>query len=156
LPLLERISIWNEQRSRLRQSAFGIEIAQIWFGDEETQARQLLEELRANIVLMKRSATAENGEIESDSNIAPIQRIRENALASQASRDAQEWLTKLTQSFAGIERQEHQWKTHFANYLQALTQLDGLDISERNKKMDALRDQMLTVAERERARALGK
>lgn len=153
LQFVERLATWHEQRARLRQTTFGIQTAQAWFAEEENQIRNTLEELRLKLEI-EASAAPEVPEAEADALRA--RRTHGAALASQQQIDVQEMIAGMTKSFATIESEEQQWKVHYAPYQRALDQLGaGLDAKERNRKMDMLREQMLNVVERERARALG-
>ena len=43
---VERLNVWVEQRTRLRQSMLGPDVARAWYQDEELQLQQILSELR--------------------------------------------------------------------------------------------------------------
>lgn len=153
---IERISTWNEQRSRLRQTMFGISTAQTWFGDDERQARQTLAELRAQLQSSSPAANLADANEEPDSNAIREARVHGVGLSAQLRRDTQEWINQLTESFSGIEHEEQDWKLHYSRYLHAVEQLGNMDAEEKNRRMNLLRQQFLVnETERERARALG-
>jgi hypothetical protein len=146
---IERIATWVEQRARLRQTELGIEVAQTWFGEEENQARRIIAGLR------KRSEP--DPIVDADGGQQPQFRTHGTEQIKQFEVDVQEFSQKLTVSFASSERDEQQFKIHFGQYTHALAQLGTLEPVELFARMDVLRPQyLLTEAERERARALGK
>jgi hypothetical protein len=155
-PYIDRLSTWNEQRSRLRQTIFGISIAQIWFGDDERQAQQTLARLRTRLSVERPDTNMADLSEQPDANAKREMRVHGVGLAAQLERDSQEWINQLTKSFSAIEHEEKDWKIHYSNYLRALGRLGNIDAVERNNKMQILREQYFSnEAERERARALG-
>lgn len=151
---IERVATWIGQRARLRQTELGMATAQAWFGDEENRARQIIADLR------QKYEAAASAASDADPAMARDARVHGAALANRLAQDTEDFARQATQSFAGTEQREQQFKQHFLQYQRALDQLgplEQLDPLVRNARLDELRPRfMLTEFERERARQMGK
>ncbi|MES2073153.1 MAG: hypothetical protein V4488_22560 [Pseudomonadota bacterium] len=87
---LERIAIWQEQRSWLRQSVLGLQVAQSWYGDEDAQLRQ------AMAVLSNAAAPG------SDAGASRPTRMRGAMRDALSERDARTVLATSTKSFTAL------------------------------------------------------
>ncbi|HEY0845472.1 MAG TPA: lipase secretion chaperone [Noviherbaspirillum sp.] len=149
---IERIGAWLAQRMRLRQDLLGMQVARIWFSEEESADQQLLAAMRqSGGNPPQQTATSEQASSES------LQTLREkNApIETQRAYVAVHFGEQAAQRFDAIEGKEQAWKARYATYRQTVENLrrqPGVDENERLRQIAALRTQTFAT-EQERLRA---
>ncbi|WP_136419928.1 lipase secretion chaperone [Herbaspirillum sp. ST 5-3] len=152
-PDVDRINSWLAQRARLRQELLGIEIAAVWFGDEDANDRQALAALRAR-ANGRAPVTAIVDQAHGADN---LQALRDQGASMETQRAfvASRFGEEAAVRFDAIEGKEQTWKSRYAEYRRAAESIlrqPGLDSAERMRQIEALRENSFT-AENERVRA---
>lgn len=155
---VDRLSAWTAQRARLRQSMLGLDVAKVWFGDEEAQTQQQLADMRA-----PGNATTPAARVETD----PLQRAANTMRTmrtSGASHDAQreqiaaQFGAEAAQRFDAFEREDQNWQSRLSNYRNAANQIrqqTGTAATDRTQQIETLLANSFPAEnERMRARAL--
>lgn len=148
---IERISAWMAQRARLRQEMLGMQVAQLWFAEEEMQDQQLL-------AAMRQKGTMPQTQVSPDQQATNgLQELREKnaSYATQREYVQNRFGEQAAQRFDAIEGKEQVWKSRYANYRQAVETIlhqPGMDAGERTRLIKALREQTFAT-EQERLRA---
>lgn len=152
-PDVDRIGAWLAQRARLRQDLLGMQVAAIWFGEEEASDQQALTAMRERHGAAAPLAQPADGQDAS----TVLQAMRANGTTLQAQRAyvASSFGEEAAQRYETIESKEQAWKARYAAYRRAAEQVlrqPGIDPLERTRQVEALREQAFT-AEHERLRA---
>lgn len=146
-----RLSIWRQQRDRLRQSLLGDQVVGAWYANDDAQLEQVLNE-------WQQSADAEPGSVASGPR-DPLPQWQNQSDAQDHRRYMLAVLDKAVTSFAVLSREYRQWPDRYAAYLieaKQITQNGAIDAAQRNRQLQQLREKSFaTDAERQRARELG-
>lgn len=148
---IERIGSWLAQRARLRQDLLGMQVAQLWFGEEELLDQQMLASMRQH----GKPPQTQPSPDEQASN--GLQELREKnaSYATQREYVQNHFGEQAAQRFDAIEGKEQLWKTRYANYrngVENILRQPGMDASERTRLIKSLREQTFAT-EQERLRA---
>lgn len=152
---LDRIAAWIAQRARLRQSVLGIDVAQAWYGDEETEAQQKLAELRSRTPGSAASTPVDTDPLQQTA--ASLRDLRAKGASQDAQRAviAQRFGEQAAQRFDVMEHEEQAWQERYATYRREadkISRQSGIAATDRASQIDALRAQTFS-AEPERLRA---
>jgi len=154
---VERLATWYQQRARLRESTFGIPVAQAWYASEDAQFAQTLASLRARAPLAAQVISKE----ESESNSLRMQRLHGAASDAELNNDIRQLAAQVGKSFAAAAAQERQWRAHAMRFSAELARLDGtshMEPAQRRRAIDALRARIFSnqvEIERSFAQGLG-
>lgn len=152
----ERMASWLAQLSRLRQDMLGMEVARIWFGDEEAESQRMLAALRSGV----KSGLSASDPVQK--SFDDLRQLRQQGASQQAQRDmmAQQFGPAAAQRFDQLGREEQAWQDRYAQYRQAADQIlqqSGSAEQDRNRQIEALRNQTFSdPAERMRAQGLDR
>ncbi|PFH07686.1 lipase chaperone LimK [Collimonas sp. PA-H2] len=152
----ERMASWLAQLSRLRQDTLGMEVARIWFADEEAESQRMLAALRSGV----KSGLSAADPVQK--SFDDLRQLRQQGASQQAQRDmmAQQFGTAAAQRFDQLGQEEQAWQDRYAQYRQATDQIRqqaGSAEEDRNRQIDALRNQTFSdPAERMRAQGLDR
>lgn len=103
---IDRISAWTAQRAWLRQSVFGIGVAQIWFGQEEAETRLQIEEMRKRSTDMPRPGTADINPLQQGSDQLRAMRANSVSLDTQREYVLAQFGPQAAQRFDAPEQEE--------------------------------------------------
>ncbi|WP_211440625.1 lipase secretion chaperone [Collimonas humicola] len=153
---VERVASWLAQLSRLRQDMLGMEVARIWFGEEEAESQRMLAALRSGV----KSGLSAADPVQK--SFDDLRQLRQQGASQQAQRDmmAQQFGPAAAQRFDQLGREEQAWQERYARYRQAadlIGQQSGSAEEDRNRQIEALRNQTFSdPAERMRAQGLDR
>lgn len=149
----DRIGAWLAQRARLRQNLLGMQVATIWFGEEEANDQQALAAMR------ERHSTAapqvQSADRQDDPTALPEMHASGATLQAKRAYVASRFGEEAAQRYEAIEGEEQAWKERYAAYRRTANQVlrqPGIDPLERAQQVEALREQAF-AAEHERVRA---
>lgn len=148
---IERISAWLAQRARLRQDLLGMQVAQLWFGEEELLDQQMLASMRQH---GKPPQTQLSPEQQASHGLQEL-REKNASYATQREYVQSHFGEQAAQRFDAIEGKEQLWKTRYANYrngVENILRQPGTDAGERTRLIKSLREQTFAT-EQERLRA---
>jgi lipase chaperone LimK len=148
-----RISVWRQQRDRLRQSLLGEQVVGAWYANDDAQLDQVLDE-------WEQRAEAELGIVSAASGQRdPLPQWQNKKDEEYHRRYMLAVLEKSVTSFAALGHEYRQWTDRYAAYLneaKRITQNVAIDASQRSRQLQELREKSFaTDAERQRARELG-
>ncbi len=146
---LHRIAIWSDQRDRLRQSILGSTVAQAWYQNDDSQLKQILEELPQG------TADSNTGSLRSE-HPRPMWANKRDEISHNLY--MQSVLDRTVKSFDVLAQEGPQWMSRYTAYLNAANQVNQnakLSLSERTVQIQALLLKYFsTETERLRAREL--
>ncbi|MEO6921138.1 MAG: lipase secretion chaperone [Collimonas sp.] len=154
----DRMAAWLSQLSRLRQDTLGIDVAKIWFGDEEAESQRMLAALRSGAKTGLNAGAADPVQKGFDD----LRQLRQQGASQQAQHDmmAQQFGPAAAQRFDQLGQEEQAWQDRYTRYRQAADQIrqqSGTAEEDRNRQIEALRNQTFSDdAERMRARGLDR
>jgi len=96
----ERIMTWITQRTRLRETVLGSELAQAWFGDEEAAIREGILEFELHSGIATQLASGEDG-----AQGAPADAQRDAAREVRREQFLRELAERSSRSYAAIEHE---------------------------------------------------
>lgn len=150
----DRIAAWIAQRSRLRQSILGADVARVWYADEEAAQLERLGELRDRV----RSPAIDADRVQQTLTGVTALRRRGASASEQRTLIASRFGEAAAQRFDTLEREEQAWQQRYAVYQQEAERIrahTGLAEDDRAKQVDALRMRTFpSEPERLRAQAL--
>ncbi|AMP00696.1 proteobacterial lipase chaperone family protein [Collimonas arenae] len=154
-PDVERLAAWLAQLSRLRQDTLGIEVAKVWFGDEEVESQRMLEALRGGA----RTALGSGADDPRQKDFDRLRMLRQQGASQKEQHDmmARQFGAAAAQRFDQLEQEEQAWQVRYAQYRQAADQIRqqvGTAEADRDRQIAALRSQTF-ASDAERMRAAG-
>ena len=154
-PDADRMAAWLAQLSRLRQDTLGIEVAKVWFGDEEAESQRMLAALRSGAGTALGSAADDPRQ----KGIDQLRTLRQQGASQQAQHDmmAQQFGATAAQRFDQLGQEEQAWQDRYAQYRQAADQIRqqaGTAEADRERQIDTLRAQTF-ASDADRMRAAG-
>ncbi|AIY42360.1 lipase modulator protein [Collimonas arenae] len=154
----DRMAVWLSQLSRLRQDRLGIDVAKIWFGDEEAESQRMLAALRSGTRIGLNAGAADPVQKGFDD----LRQLRQQGASQQAQHDmmAQQFGPAAAQRFDQLGQEEQAWQERYAAYRQAADQIrqqSGTAEEDRNRQIEVLRNQAFSDdAERMRAQGMDR
>lgn len=147
----DRLAELYAQRSRLRQTILGIELAKIWFGEEEAEEQRDIEALRNN----KPLDTAQLDPAQQGLKKLALMQSKGASVSEQRREIASRFGEEAAARFDGYVNNENQWKSRYEDYRLAaddIVQQLSHDSAELEKRLAALRAQKFAL-QSEQARA---
>jgi lipase chaperone LimK len=157
-PDAERMAAWLSQLSRLRQNMLGVEVARVWYADEEAESQRTLAALRSGAKIILSAGAADPAQKGFDD----LRLLRQQGASEQVQRDMmeQQFGAAAAKRFDRLEQEELAWQERYAQYRQAADQIRrqaGSAEVDRTQQIDSLRTQAFSNdAERMRAQALDR
>lgn len=156
---LDRITAWVAQRARLRQSILGIQVAQVWYDDDEAQTQQTLLAMRQRGIGSTQAITVDTDPLQRGANALLAMRVKGASQETQRAHIAGQFGEPAAQRFDALESEERAWQARFAQYRSAadrITRQSDIAPAERTRQIEILLAQTFpSDPERLRARALG-
>lgn len=148
---LDQLTVWQQQRVRLRRSSFAPALADLWFADDDAALANAIADLRE-----RAEASAASPEQEADSNTLRARRLHNPAQDVSRDADLADIFAQATTTYQDAVAGERQWRERFMNYRTAAARLQVADPVQRRQQLSALQQQIFpTERERIRARASG-
>lgn len=157
-PDADRMAAWLSQLSRLRQNLLGVEVAKLWFADEEAESQRMLSALRSGDTSTLDAAASDS----TQKGFDDLRLLRQQGANEQVQHNRMEQLfgEEAAKRFDLLAKEEQIWQNRYAQYRQVADRLKrqaGSAEVDRTRQIDALRSQtFVNDAERMRAQALDR